>query len=94
MKTLVQNIRTSLSGITALALALGLGALSLAATDIKPAMAQQDDLLLSKPSMDEGIIPLAKVPNYRAQMREVIEELSNYARDRDPAFALVARPGF
>ena len=38
--------------------------------------------------------PLALVRNYRDRMRETIEELSIYARSRNPDFVLVVRPGF
>ena len=63
-------------------------------TDPFPVAAQEeDDLILSDP-MAEGMTPLALVPNYRDRMRETIEELSVYARGRDPSFILTARPGF
>jgi cysteinyl-tRNA synthetase len=52
------------------------------------------DLLLTGPGLGEEMIPLARVPNYRNRMREMIEELSTYARRRDPAFSIVVRPGF
>jgi cysteinyl-tRNA synthetase, unknown class len=39
-------------------------------------------------------IPLQDIPNYRGQMREMIEELSIYSRSRDPNFMIVTRPGF
>ena len=58
------------------------------------AFAQDGDLNRSNPSMLEGIIPLTQVPNYRDLMREMIEELSVYARQRNPDFVLLARPGF
>ena len=50
---------------------------------------EEDDLILSNP-MTEGMTPLALVPNYRDRMRETIEELSVYARSRDPSFILTA----
>ncbi|NKB45682.1 MAG: hypothetical protein GKS03_15530 [Alphaproteobacteria bacterium] len=60
------------------------------------AAAQQDDddLLLTNPIVGDEMVPLSRVPNYRNQMREIIQELSDYARKRDPSFAIVARPGF
>jgi cysteinyl-tRNA synthetase, unknown class len=39
-------------------------------------------------------IPLQQIPNYRAQMREMVEELADYADKRDPNFTIVTRPGF
>ncbi len=63
-------------------------------SDPKSVAAQEeDDLILSNP-MTEGMTPLVLVPNYRDRMRETIEELSVYARGRDPSFILTARPGF
>ncbi len=61
---------------------------------INLSFAQEDDLILSNPRLTDGVTPLALVPNYRDRMRETIEELSVYARSRDPAFVLTARPGF
>jgi hypothetical protein len=57
--------------------------------------AQVSDLLLTGPATDrEELIPLARVPNYRDLMREIVEEFSRYAQTRDPSFAIVVRPGF
>ena len=58
--------------------------------------AQVDDLLLTdpNPSAREEMVPLSRVPNYRDLMREIIQELSQYADSRDPSFVVVARPGF
>lgn len=39
-------------------------------------------------------IPLEQIPNYRGMMRDIVEELSRYARGRDPKFQVLARPGF
>ncbi|MCC6915083.1 MAG: alpha-1,4-polygalactosaminidase [Rhodospirillaceae bacterium] len=39
-------------------------------------------------------IPLQEIPNYRAYMRETIEDLAVYAEKRDPNFIVVTRPGF
>lgn len=39
-------------------------------------------------------IPLQEIPNYRAFMREIIEDLALYAEKRDPTFIVVTRPGF
>jgi endo-alpha-1,4-polygalactosaminidase (GH114 family) len=39
-------------------------------------------------------IPLAQIPNYRDYMRQTIEDLSIYARGRNPKFIIVTRPGF
>lgn len=39
-------------------------------------------------------IPLQEIPGYRQFMRDIIEELSDYARKRDPKFVVVTRPGF
>lgn len=39
-------------------------------------------------------IPLQQIPNYRALMREIIEDLADYAEKRDPNFIIVTRPGF
>lgn len=58
------------------------------------AVAQQDDLLLSDPMADEGMVPLSRVPNYRNRIREIIEEFDDYARTRNQNFTIVARPGF
>lgn len=52
------------------------------------------DLLLTGQSLGAEMIPLARLPEYRDLMREIVIELSNYARQRDPSFALVVRPGF
>lgn len=52
------------------------------------------DLLLTGQSLGAEMIPLARLPEYRDLMREIIIELSDYARKRDPSFALVTRPGF
>lgn len=39
-------------------------------------------------------IPLQEIPNYRALMREMVEDLATYAEKRDPNFVVVTRPGF
>jgi endo-alpha-1,4-polygalactosaminidase (GH114 family) len=39
-------------------------------------------------------IPLQEIPNYRAYMREMVEDLATYADKRDPNFIVVTRPGF
>lgn len=52
------------------------------------------DMLLTGQSLGAEMIPLARLPEYRALMREIVIELSDYARNRDPSFAFVARPGF
>jgi endo-alpha-1,4-polygalactosaminidase (GH114 family) len=39
-------------------------------------------------------IPLQEIPNYRAYMREMVEDLATYAESRDPNFVVVTRPGF
>lgn len=39
-------------------------------------------------------VPLREIPNYRAQMREIVEDLATYAKKRDPKFIVVTRPGF
>jgi len=39
-------------------------------------------------------IPLNMVPNYRGEMRDIFEELSLYAHQRNPEFIFVTRPGF
>jgi len=39
-------------------------------------------------------IPLAQIPNYRDDMRDIVTELSNYAHTRDPNFIVVTRGGF
>ncbi len=39
-------------------------------------------------------IPLQEIPNYRAYMREMVEDLATYAEGRDPNFVVVTRPGF
>ncbi len=39
-------------------------------------------------------IPLQEIPNYRASMREMVEDLATYAEKRDPNFIVVTRPGF
>jgi len=39
-------------------------------------------------------IPLRDIPNYRAYMREMVEDLATYAEKRDPKFIVVTRPGF
>lgn len=75
---------------------LGLAlAIALAITS-QSASGQQndDDLLLTNPIVGDEMVPLSRVPNYRNQMRDIIQELSDYARKRDPSFAIVARPGF
>ncbi len=74
--------------------ALALGTLG-GPAPISPATAQVSDLLLTGPAAErEQLIPLARVPNYRDLMREIVEEFSRYAQSRDPAFAIVVRPGF
>lgn len=52
------------------------------------------DMLLTGQSLGAEMIPLARLPEYRGLMREIVIELSDYARARDPSFALVVRPGF
>ncbi|MBL8630023.1 MAG: hypothetical protein JNM81_10370 [Rhodospirillaceae bacterium] len=39
-------------------------------------------------------IPLNQIPNYRDEMRKIVEELSTYARSRIPGFTLVTVGGF
>jgi len=39
-------------------------------------------------------IPLAEIPNYRDVMRDIIADLSIYARGRDPKFVVTTRGGF
>ena len=39
-------------------------------------------------------IPLDQIPNYRGMMRDIVEEMSKYARSRDPKFQVIVRPGF
>ncbi len=39
-------------------------------------------------------IPITQIPNYRAMMRDMVQELSRYARGRNPKFVVLARPGF
>ncbi|MEQ9109361.1 MAG: hypothetical protein RIF37_15135 [Rhodospirillaceae bacterium] len=58
------------------------------------AFAQNNDLLLSDPMFTEEMVPLSRVPNYRDRMREIIEELADYAATRNKNFAILARPGF
>ena len=60
----------------------------------QPTIAQDRDLLLTGPGRGEELIPLGPSPNYRNRMRDIVEELSDYARGRDPSFALIVRPGF
>lgn len=52
------------------------------------------DMLLTGQSLGAEMIPLARLPEYRDLMREIVIELSDYARNRDPSFAMVIRPGF
>ena len=37
--------------------------------------------------------PIAQIPNYRAMMRDIVGELSTYARGRQPGFIVLARNG-
>jgi hypothetical protein len=39
-------------------------------------------------------IPLKQIPNYRDEMRKVVEELGTYARKRDPNFSVATYGGF
>ncbi len=39
-------------------------------------------------------IPLRQIPNYRDEMRKLVEDLGIYARKRDPKFTLVTFGGF
>lgn len=38
-------------------------------------------------------IPIEQIPNYRQQMRDIVIELSAYARKRNPSFVILARDG-
>lgn len=38
-------------------------------------------------------VPLEAIPNHRQMMRDIVQELSRYARERDPGFLIVARGG-
>ncbi|MFL2770501.1 MAG: hypothetical protein ACJZ9F_05785 [Rhodospirillaceae bacterium] len=55
---------------------------------------RDNDLIVSTPALGAGMLPLARVPNYRNLMREMVEELSAYARRRDTTFSVLVRPGF
>lgn len=39
-------------------------------------------------------IPLTQIPNYRDEMRKIVEELSAYGRGRNPGFVVVTFGGF
>lgn len=39
-------------------------------------------------------IPLTEIPNYRSVMRDIVEELAIYARERDQKFIVTTRGGF
>lgn len=39
-------------------------------------------------------IPIAQIPNYRDEMRKIVEELGAYARARTPGFTVVTLGGF
>jgi endo-alpha-1,4-polygalactosaminidase (GH114 family) len=39
-------------------------------------------------------IPLAEIPNYRDNMRNIVADLATYARTRDPKFIVATRGGF
>ena len=39
-------------------------------------------------------IPLSDIPNYRDEMRKIIEELASYGRSRTPGFITVTQGGF
>jgi endo-alpha-1,4-polygalactosaminidase (GH114 family) len=39
-------------------------------------------------------IPLNQIPNYRDEMRKIVEELASYARARTPGFTIVTSGGF
>ena len=39
-------------------------------------------------------IPIKQIPNYRDEMRKIIEELSGYARSRTPGFTILTFGGF
>ena len=39
-------------------------------------------------------VPLNQIPNYRSFMRDIVMDLSTYARGRNPKFVVVTRPGF
>ena len=44
--------------------------------------------------MGDEMVPLSRAPNYRNQMRDIIQEPSDNAQERNPSFAIVARPEF
>ena len=39
-------------------------------------------------------IPLSQIPNYRDHMRQIVEELTGYARGRNPGFTVITYGGF
>jgi endo-alpha-1,4-polygalactosaminidase (GH114 family) len=39
-------------------------------------------------------IPLEQIPNYRSAMREIVEDLGKYARDRNKKAIVIVHPGF
>ena len=55
---------------------------------------RDNDRIVSIPALGAEMLPLARVPNYRNLMREMVEELSAYARRRDTTFSVLVRPGF
>jgi cysteinyl-tRNA synthetase, unknown class len=64
-------------------------------TSIKPLPAELPDRtieLLGDTTQMLGI-PLTQIPNYRDEMRKIVEELSTFARGRDPNFTLITFGG-
>lgn len=42
---------------------------------------------------DDPAIPIESIPNHRAMLRDIVVELSDYARGRDPDFVVLVRDG-
>jgi cysteinyl-tRNA synthetase, unknown class len=64
-------------------------------TSIKPLPAELPDRtieLLGDTTQMLGI-PLTQIPNYRDDMRKIVEELATFARGRDPNFTLITFGG-
>jgi len=67
------------------------------AANAKPSTASPDLLDRTRTLLGEIEvldIPLQEIPNYRASMREMVEDLATYAEKRDANFIVVTRPGF
>lgn len=78
-------------GLVLLAVLLMAGSPAVLLMASSPAVAQERAEIAQVP--EQVVIPVDQIPNYRQQMREIIETLSTYAKSRNRNFVFLAHGG-